>query len=75
MEIIRLTDAEVTELIPTLAVGQALTKLGRNKYTISSVGPVIDVENDFADDAAADTGGIAVGGLYHTSGAVKVRIA
>lgn len=29
----------------------------------------------FADDAAAATGGIPVGGLYHTSGTVKIRLA
>ena len=29
----------------------------------------------FADDAAAATGGIPLGGVYHTSGALKIRIA
>lgn len=32
------------------------------------------VSNDFIDDAAAATGGIEVGGLYHTSGVVKIRL-
>jgi len=32
------------------------------------------IENDFADDSAAATGGIAVGSLYHTSGVVKIRL-
>ena len=30
--------------------------------------------SEFADDAAAATGGIPVGGLYHTAGAVKIRL-
>jgi len=30
---------------------------------------------DYADDTAAASGGVPVGGLYRTSGAVKVRIA
>jgi hypothetical protein len=30
--------------------------------------------SDYADDTAAATGGVAVGGLYHTSGTVKVRL-
>lgn len=34
----------------------------------------INVADNFANDAAAATGGIAVGGLYHTAGAVKVRL-
>tara|TARA_Y100000593_G_scaffold62363_1_gene115544 strand:+ start:923 stop:1228 length:306 start_codon:yes stop_codon:yes gene_type:complete len=29
---------------------------------------------NYADDAAASTGGVQVGGLYHTSGTVKVRL-
>lgn len=30
---------------------------------------------DYADDAAAAVGSVPVGGLYHTAGAVKVRVA
>ena len=30
---------------------------------------------DYADDTAAATAGVPVGGFYHTSGAVKVRVA
>lgn len=33
------------------------------------------VEADFVDDVSAAAGGIAVGGLYHNAGAVRVRIA
>jgi hypothetical protein len=29
---------------------------------------------NFANDAAAATGGVPVGNLYHTAGAVKVRL-
>lgn len=28
----------------------------------------------FANDGAAAAGGVAIGGLYHTAGAVKVRL-
>lgn len=31
--------------------------------------------SDFADDAAAAAGGIAINGLYRTASAVKVRVA
>jgi len=30
---------------------------------------------NYADDAAAATGGIPLGGVYHTAGALKIRIA
>ena len=29
---------------------------------------------NFADDAAAASGGIALGGLYHTTGSIKIRL-
>ena len=29
---------------------------------------------EYADDAAAAAAGVALGGLYHTAGAVKVRV-
>ncbi|MFT4643713.1 MAG: hypothetical protein ACI8ZX_000106 [Planctomycetota bacterium] len=32
------------------------------------------VSLNFADDTAAATGGVPVGGLYHTSGAIKIRL-
>lgn len=33
------------------------------------------VLGNYASDAAAAAGGVPVGGLYHTAGAVKVRVA
>ncbi len=36
--------------------------------------PLVDPADDFLNDGAAATGGIAVGGLYHTSGVVKIRL-
>lgn len=32
------------------------------------------VARNYANDAAAATGGIPVGGLYHTAGAIKIRL-
>lgn len=32
------------------------------------------VAGDYLNDAAAEAGGVAVGALYHTAGAVKVRL-
>lgn len=36
---------------------------------------IVKVADNFANDSAAATGGIAVGGLYHTNGTVKIRLA
>ena len=35
----------------------------------------VKVADNFANDSAAATGGVAVGGLYHTNGVVKIRLA
>lgn len=35
---------------------------------------VINTADNFANDTAAAAGGVPVGGLYHTSGAVKIRL-
>ena len=35
---------------------------------------VINTAGNFANDTAAAAGGVPVGGLYHTSGAVKIRL-
>jgi hypothetical protein len=37
--------------------------------------PSITGLSDFADDAAASAGGIAIGGAYRTGSIIKVRIA
>ena len=36
---------------------------------------IVKVADNFANDSAAATGGVAVGGLYHTDGVVKIRLA
>lgn len=34
----------------------------------------VGLANNFANDAAAAVGGIAVGSVYHTAGTVKIRL-
>ena len=36
---------------------------------------IVKVADNFANDSAAAAGGVAVGGLYHTYGVVKIRLA
>lgn len=59
------------------------TILGMSSYTGAATDNAVYMESivlpnyasyNFADDAAAATGGIPLGGIYHTSGALKVRI-
>jgi hypothetical protein len=40
-----------------------------------NAGPSIAVLGDHADDTAAASGGVAIGGLYRTGSALKVRVA
>lgn len=41
---------------------------------IAAIPASVAVADNYADDAAAAAGGIPVGGLYHTDGAVKIRL-
>lgn len=45
-----------------------ITKNGETKPLVG-----IDVDDDYANDAAAAAADIPIGGLYHTTGAVKIR--
>jgi hypothetical protein len=49
----------------------ALLNIRNIEKTVVSVRAV----DNFADDSAAATGGVAVGEFYHTSGVVKMRLA
>lgn len=42
--------------------------------TIALTGDLPQVSDDFANDTAAAAGGIAVGGLYHNNGVVRIRL-
>ena len=41
-----------------------------NDYLVSETIPALD----YADDAAAATGGVPVGGIYHNSGTIRIRL-
>jgi hypothetical protein len=45
-----------------------------NGVDVATVLDLPQVADNFADDAAAEIGGIDLGGLYHTNGTVKIRI-
>lgn len=66
-----------------LFVSGALTVSGSttNHNTASFSGIVIAsgsansvLASNFADDSAAQAGGVPVGGIYHTNGAIKIRL-
>jgi hypothetical protein len=51
------------------------TTLGAVSSSISSsINLTISVPGTYANDAAAQAAGVRIGGLYHTSGTVKVRL-
>jgi hypothetical protein len=51
------------------------TTLGVVSSSISSsINLTISVPGTYANDAAAQAAGVRIGGLYHTSGTVKVRL-
>jgi len=57
------------------AIGQGVTAGTADTVTMKLLQILNYASMSFADDAAAATGGIPLGGVYHTSGALKIRIA
>jgi trimeric autotransporter adhesin len=58
-----------------IAIGASVTAATVNTVTVKKLQMLDYATMDYADDTAAATGGIPLGGLYHTSGALKIRIA
>ena len=58
-----------------VAVGTGVAATTVNTVTIKKLQMLDYATLDYADDTAAATGGIPLGGVYHTSGALKIRVA
>ena len=58
-----------------VALGNNFTASTVNTVTVKKLQMLDYATLDYADDTAAATGGIPLGGVYHTSGALKIRIA
>ena len=58
-----------------IAIGASVTAATVDTVTIKKLQMLDYATINFADDTAAATGGIPLGGVYHTSGALKIRIA
>ena len=58
-----------------VAIGNDVTASTANTVTIKKLQMLDYATLDYADDTAAATGGIPLGGVYHTSGALKIRVA
>ena len=58
-----------------VALGNAVSASTVDTVTIKKLQMLDYATLNYADDAAAATGGIPLGGVYHTAGALKIRIA
>lgn len=67
-------NANKKEIVITPTAATLQSKVGGVQGAAKKIAAISTADN-FANDAAAATGGIAIGELYHTSGAVKVRLA
>ena len=68
------TDTSVTA-DNAVALGAGVTAATANTATVKLLQIANYATMNFADDTAAATGGISLGGVYHTDGALKIRIA
>ena len=67
-------DANATA-VGAVALGTGVAAATVNTTTVNLFQIAAYATMNYADDAAAATGGIPLGGVYHTSGALKIRIA
>jgi len=58
----------------SVAIGYGVTASTANTVTIKKLQMLDYGSLGYADDAAASTGGIPLGGVYHTAGILKIRI-
>lgn len=58
-----------------VAIGDSVTASVANYTTTQNLQLTNYASLNFADDTAAAAGGVPLGGIYHTSGALKIRIA
>jgi hypothetical protein len=68
--------AELGDYIDTIA-GDGFAKdtdLATTNSKLNKFFPFASVTGSCANDAAAQSAGVPVGGLYHTSGTIKVRL-
>ena len=65
----------VSTATQSVALGYGVTAATANTVTLKKLQMLDYATLSFADDAAAATGGIPLGGVYHTAGALKIRIA
>jgi hypothetical protein len=60
----------------TVTLGRNLTAVNWVDSTTTNRLALVDYANlNFADDTAAATGGVPLGGIYHNAGALRIRIA
>ena len=59
----------------SVALGYQVTASTDNTATVNLLQIAAYATMNYADDTAAATGGIPLGGVYHTDGALKIRIA
>lgn len=64
----------ISDALGSVAIGRELTASTVDTTTTRKLQLIDTVVMDYADDAAAATGGVPIGGIYHTSGVLKIRL-
>lgn len=71
---IAIGNSTTANLDNSVALGPEVTALWAFGTTVNQLALANYANLDFADDAAAETGGVPLGGVYHTAGSLKIRI-
>ena len=70
---VALGDRALANIGNAVAIGSQVTSLWGNGTTVNQLAVANYANLNFADDSAASTGGVPLGGIYHTAGALKIR--
>ena len=68
-------ECAATAAVGAVALGAGVTASTADTVSIKKLQMLDYATLDYADDTAAAAAGIPLGGVYHTSGALKIRIA
>jgi len=72
---IAIGDGAASSLASAVALGEGVTAVYADGTTVQNFAIANYASLNFADDTAAATGGVPLGGVYHNAGALRIRIA
>ena len=75
LESIAIGSGSVSNMYRSAVIGANMTAMWSQGLTVNQLAMANYANLNYADNAAAAAGGVPLGGVYHTDGALKIRVA